>query len=113
MDFAKGDHMNIQQFAREMELQQEECIEILRLFVENSYRDLDQLDSALAQKDMEKACEAAHSLKGAGVSLGLNAFSTSAQNIETEAKHGKISAESEDIRFLRTQLDEISASLFS
>ncbi len=105
--------MNIRRFAREMDLQEEECIEILRLFVETSYKDLEQLDSALVQRDVKKACEAAHSLKGAAVSLGLDAFSASAQNIEADAKHGKISTESEDIRFLRTQLEEILASLIS
>jgi HPt (histidine-containing phosphotransfer) domain-containing protein len=105
--------MNIRRLAREMEFQEEECIEILRLFVETSYKDLEQLDSALVRRDMKKAYEAAHSLKGAAISLGLDSFTASAQNIESEAKHGKISAESEDINFLRTQLDEISASLIS
>jgi len=105
--------VNIQQLAQKIELQEDECVELLRLFIETSSRDLELLDTAIARGDMKEAWEAAHSLKGSAVSLGLDAFSDSAKNIETEAKHGRISSVSEDIRFLRTQLDEIGASVGS
>jgi HPt (histidine-containing phosphotransfer) domain-containing protein len=82
--------MNIVQLAGDLELDEEEYLAILDLFVEASRSDLAVIKAAVATGDAQSAGRAAHSLKGAAANLGLSDLSSTAHRIEEKSRDGKL-----------------------
>ena len=78
--------MDINQLARDLNMDPELCRELLALFIDNSQKELAEIREALSQQDFTRASRLAHSLKGAAVNLGLNEIAGQAQSIETASK---------------------------
>ena len=78
--------MNYSVLAKELGLEEEEFFELVGLFVEVSRADLARLESSLHAGDAEQVREAAHSIKGAALNLGLNDISEIAKGIEERAR---------------------------
>ncbi len=78
--------MNFEELAGKLGLDQEEYMELIELFVETGFSDLDQLQSAIEERDGESAGNAAHSVKGAASNLGLIEISEIAKEIEEKAR---------------------------
>lgn len=75
------------EFALEQTAGDEELLaELLVLFKESSTSDLVQLQQAIAAQDTEGVVRAAHSLKGASASLGIEGIRQLAMAMEVDAR---------------------------
>ncbi len=79
--------MDINQLARNLDMDPEFYRELLALFIDNSQKELADLRESLSRQDFTRASRLAHSLKGAAVNLGLNGIAGQAESIETAAKN--------------------------
>lgn len=62
-------------FALEQAADDEELLaELMDIFKDSSANDLNLIEEGLAEKNADKVCSAAHSIKGASASLGLIVF---------------------------------------
>ena len=103
--------MNFEDLAIKLEMEKQEFIEMIGLFLEASVTDLTDLHSALKKEEGLKAARAAHSIKGAAVSLGLTEIYELAKEIEIEAIENHFSQIDEDILALREKLDHMAEEL--
>ena len=63
--------MNFIELAENLELEENEFLELVALFVKTGYSDLNKLQSAIEDEDTEKVAIVAHSIKGTSANLGL------------------------------------------
>ncbi len=100
--------MNFDDLAKNVEMEKQEFLEMIELFLETSTTDLTSLHSALAKEEGLKAVRAAHSIKGAAANLGLTEIYELAKKIETEALANPVSRTSERILMLREKLGQMT-----
>jgi HPt (histidine-containing phosphotransfer) domain-containing protein len=80
--------MNLRFLSRDLGLDEAECTELIKLFVETSRADLAKLKACLASGDTRLACSAAHSLKGAALNMGLAEISEISETISRLIQNG-------------------------
>jgi HPt (histidine-containing phosphotransfer) domain-containing protein len=78
--------MNVRELAKNVGLEEEEFIELAEIFLETSVTDLERLEGALAAEDAQGVTRAAHSIKGAAISLGIIDVFELAKGIEVKAR---------------------------
>ncbi len=64
--------------------------ELLDLLRESSKSDLQKIENGLAAGDGEAAADAAHSIKGAATSLGVEGLRAAASDIEEKGRDGNL-----------------------
>jgi histidine phosphotransfer protein HptB len=98
-------------FALEQVADDEELLkELLALFRESSASDLEQLRRAVATDDPAGVLTAAHSLKGASASLGMEGIRQLALAMESDGRNGSVTvaaAKLSDLALLLAQLDTL------
>ena len=99
--------MNLKALAEELELEADEYLELISLFVESSINDMETIENALANGESEKAANSAHSIKGAAGNLGFPQLYETAKNIEMAARDGRLEDISEDLVILKEELTSI------
>ena len=100
--------MSFKDLAIDLQMEKEEYLEMIALFLEISAKDLTDLQSALERGDGPRAANAAHSIKGASSNLGLMQIYELAQKIETEARENHSDRNSERVLMLRERLDHLT-----
>ena len=103
--------MDLRELAKSLELEMDECLEIVSLFVEKSGSDLDEMQAAVGEGDRQKVISAAHSIKGASLNVGLTDLSEIARQTEVEARKNKLLGVSEKIFVIRRRLQQIAQVL--
>ena len=78
--------MDYKALASNLGLEEDEYIEMLDLFVEVSLSDIDRLEVGLKKAKDEEVLEAAHSIKGAAINLGLQEFADIAMAVEMKIR---------------------------
>lgn len=106
-----GGQMNFKDLAINLEMEKEEYLEMIGLFLETSANDLTYLYSALDKGEGLNGANAVHSIKGAAANLGLTEIYKLAQKIETEALENHLDRTSEQILVLRQELDQMAEEL--
>ena len=101
--------MNFRELAENLDLEEDEYLELIEIFVETGMSDLDKLQSAVGEGDTEKAANVAHSLKGAAVNLGLMELHKVAKEIEEKARNDRMERIAESAQALKKKLEEIAA----
>ncbi|HEA65699.1 MAG TPA: Hpt domain-containing protein [Desulfobacterales bacterium] len=101
--------MNFRELAKSLELEDEEYLELVELFIETGTSDLDKFESAIEAGDANAAADAAHSLKGAAGGLGLTALFELAKEAEQKTRNGFMEEIAYLSRSLKTKLDEIAS----
>ncbi len=100
--------MNIVAIAEQLSLDEDEYIMLLSIFVKTGLSDLDKLQSAIENSELERAHELIHSFKGTTSCLGLiescEIVMTIEKNLECEEQDNLIV----DLVALRAQLLDIS-----
>jgi HPt (histidine-containing phosphotransfer) domain-containing protein len=95
-------------FALEQTAGDEELLEeLLVLFKDSSTSDLEQLRHALSIEDASGVVRAAHSLKGAAASLGIEGIRQLTMAMETDARQGSIVVAREKLSSLTDLLDQL------
>ena len=95
-------------FALEQTAGDEELLaELLLLFKESSTSDYEQLQQALLADDVIGVVHAAHSLKGASASLGLEGIREVAMAMENDARAGSMTVAREKLAILGELLKQV------
>ncbi|ADW17956.1 Hpt domain protein [Desulfobulbus propionicus DSM 2032] len=95
-------------FALEQTAGDEELLEeLLLLFKDSSASDLEQLRRAVGAGDAEEVVRAAHSLKGAAASLGIEGIRQLAMTMETDARQGSLAVAQEKLSLMAELLDQL------
>jgi len=95
------------EFALEQTAGDEELLEeLLTLFKDSSAQDYEQLCQAAASGDAEGVIAAAHSLKGASASLGIEGVRLLALEMETAAREGSVDCALKKQKDMAGLLDE-------
>ena len=100
--------MNFKELSKNLDLEEEEYIELLELFVETGMADLNELWIAIDMANAEKAARIAHSLKGAALNLGLNEFHELAETIGKTARAGQLEKIAQIAKTLHEKLDTVA-----
>jgi len=104
-------NMNLKELAKDLEMEEEEFLEIVNLFLETASVDLDKLQSALDEWNGPMAAKTAHSIKGAAATLGLMEIYEVAKRIEVEAHENHFEKAKEGVRAIREKLEWIYENL--
>ena len=83
--------------------------ELLTLFQQAAAEDLDRMRQAVAAGDSATALAAAHSLKGAAASLGIESIRRLAEAVEQAGQASAIAAARQALPTLRDLLDQVAA----
>jgi len=95
-------------FALEQTAGDEELLEeLMTLFKDSSSADLDQLRQAIDANDTQTVVRAAHSLKGASASLGIEGIRTLASAMESDAREGSVAVAREQIGEISDLLEQV------
>lgn len=101
------------EFALEQTAGDEELLdELLVLFKDSSASDLAQLQQAVEAQDAEGVVRAAHSLKGASASLGIEGIRQVAMAMEADARTASVRVAKErlgEMEALLTQMQELES----
>ncbi len=100
--------MNFRELAGDLGVEEEEYLELIALLVETGMDGLDKLRSAVEEGDAEQAADAAHSLKGAAVSLGLIELQDGAKAVEEKARDNQLKDIPAGADELKRMLEEIA-----
>lgn len=83
--------------------------ELIDIFKDSFKSDLVLMEKGLAEKSAEQISSAAHSIKGAAASLGINGINDLAKVIEEESREGGFALAAEKISDLQQLLKEVQA----
>jgi signal transduction histidine kinase/DNA-binding response OmpR family regulator len=103
--------MNMEEMAKNLEMGEDEFLEMMKLFLEASISDLNQLQDAQKKGEALAAANVAHSIKGAASGLGLTEIYRLARAIETEARENRFDRTPDWIQALRENLNQLDESL--
>ena len=103
--------MNLKQWAQRLEIEEDELLEIVDLFIKTSFSDLAKLQAAIEEKDILPVVKAAHSIKGAAGILGLLEIHEAAKRIETAARTNRLEEIEADLRIIKEKLEMITDAL--
>lgn len=103
--------MNFKKWAQKLELEEDEFLEILELFIKTSFSDLAKLQAAIEEEDIQPVAAAAHSIKGAAGILGLLEIHDAAKKIETAARTNRLEEIGVDLRIIKEKLEIITDAL--
>jgi HPt (histidine-containing phosphotransfer) domain-containing protein len=102
------DHLDFDALAIRAGFDRGMIVKLFEVFLDTSESDLAQLRSAVAEDDPARVVEAAHSIKGAAMSLGLVHLSRMALEIEYVARSGTVQGVAERLPALASRLQEIA-----
>ncbi|MGI6655497.1 MAG: Hpt domain-containing protein [Desulfobulbus sp.] len=88
---------------------QELLDELLELFRDSSAADLAQLRQAVAADDAAGVVRAAHAIKGAAASLGLESVRDLAQAMESDGRQGSVAVARTHLEHLAELLAQVNA----
>jgi HPt (histidine-containing phosphotransfer) domain-containing protein len=101
--------VDIKKLAQDLDLEEDEFLELIVLFIETGRADLEQLKSAFAEGNAEKIAFAAHSLKGSSANFGFFDIFNGAKEIEAKAHKNDIDSVLSSVRVLEKKLEEIAS----
>jgi HPt (histidine-containing phosphotransfer) domain-containing protein len=102
------DIMDFKKMAEDIGLDEDEFLDMVELYLETSYGDLNKLQAAANENDMEAVVERAHSLKGASGNMGFIEIYELAKGIEMNARDKNLKGGQEAIAAIREQLDSLA-----
>lgn len=98
------------EFALDQAAEDEELLqELLQIFKDSCVDDFRDLKSGMENKDPEKTCAAAHSIKGAAASLGINGIRDVAGEIEEDCRSGSLIVAQQTIDDLKDLLEQLQS----
>jgi HPt (histidine-containing phosphotransfer) domain-containing protein len=101
--------MDMKQLAQELELEENDCRELLNLFTETAVADINRMKVALQNVNAPALMCAAHSLKGAAANFNFMDISETAAEIEKNAHENNLETMSTWIHILETMFNAVSS----
>jgi HPt (histidine-containing phosphotransfer) domain-containing protein len=103
--------MDFKELAENLELEENEFLELIGLFVKTAYSDLNKLQCAIEDGDTEKAARFAHSIKGTSANLGLTEIFECVKRIEVSVQNNDLDGATGAAKRIKEQLDGIAKAL--
>ena len=103
--------MDLSALAEHIGLEEDEFRELIELFVEVSGTDLNRLESGIEQGDSKEVVEAAHSIKGAAINLGLQDISEIAHHVEMNARGDNLDGGASAIERIKERLEILDLAM--
>jgi len=103
--------MDFRELAEKLELEEDEFLELVALFVKTGYSDLNKLQSAIEDEDTEKVAIVAHSIKGTSANLGLTEIFEFAKRIEMNVRNNDLFGATGAAKRIKAELDRIAKAL--
>jgi HPt (histidine-containing phosphotransfer) domain-containing protein len=82
--------MNTKGLAENLDLEEDEYIELLNLFLDTTRENLTKLKSGVDANNTRQVVEAAHTIKGSAANLGLEKIAAVAQAVEMNARQSNL-----------------------
>jgi HPt (histidine-containing phosphotransfer) domain-containing protein len=101
--------MDIKRLSQELELGEDDCKELVDLFLDTGRADINEMKAALQKGNGQLLMRAAHSLKGAAANFNIMDISNMAAEIEKRAIENKLERVSLSIHTLETLFDKLSS----
>lgn len=103
--------MNLKELSEKLELEEDEFLDLLGLFVKTCSSDLNLLQSAIDKGDAPGVASVAHAIKGAAIILGLTTISEFAQRIEVDPLEKDLLGLTEVVEGIKKELNWIAERL--
>lgn len=103
--------MDLEFLCEELGLDRDQFSQFASLFLDVASTDLARMREALDLEDVVGVAQAAHSIKGAALTLELEWISSLAKSVETKAKSGAIEEIRTEMNTLALELEKLQASL--
>lgn len=103
--------MDVKRLAERLELEEDECLELLELFLETSYTYLDKLRTGIDGSDSQQVVEAAHALRGSAVNLGLEEIAELVKGVEENARQNSLEGAAEAVKLIKEQCGRIAGEI--
>ena len=103
--------MNLKTLAKNSELEEDEFLELVYLFLSTSSSDLNKLQAAIEKGNAQNVAGLAHSVKGAAVTLGLTEIFEYAKKLETNAQANNLKGATRLVGSIQEELDRIAKGL--
>jgi HPt (histidine-containing phosphotransfer) domain-containing protein len=103
--------MELKKLAKTLELEQDDFLELVYLFVKTSSSDLNKLKSAIEDGDSQKVAGFAHSIRGAAVTLGFTDIFEYAKKMETNAGVNDLNGATGVVKSIEEEIDRIARGL--
>lgn len=103
--------IDIRSLAEKAELDEEDYIPLLEIFVRATEKDISALETALAAANAEEVASAAHHAKGAAANLELDTIRDAAQSAENAGKAGTLDGVAADLDIIRSEVQAIKQAL--
>jgi HPt (histidine-containing phosphotransfer) domain-containing protein len=105
--------MDFKKLAENIGLDLDDFLEIVDLFLETTPSDLNKLESAADDGQVQNVVETAHSIKGASGNIGFQEMYNAARDIELNARKDVLEGIKETIQLLKEQFSEIEKAVKS
>ena len=103
--------MDFKTLAKKLELEEDEFLELVSLFLKTSSSDLNQMQAAIKKGDAQKVAGFAHSVKGVAVTLGLTEIFEYAKEVEASARVNNLNGAMRLVKSIQQELDRIAEGL--
>jgi histidine phosphotransfer protein HptB len=100
--------MNMEKLAKNLEMNNEEFHELMEIFLKSGFSELNKLQCAIFENNSEKAFQAAHSIKGAAINMGLKGLFEKAGFIEKKVCSNGLSNTDEALDALKKEMEIIN-----
>lgn len=108
MDSKQGDiAMDLEALCEELGLDMEQLAQFASLFFDVAFTELARMEEALGKGDLAGVAQAAHSIKGAALTLELDRISSLARALETNAKAGAKESIQGQMSFLALEIERL------
>lgn len=102
--------MDVKKLAENLGLEEDEYLELVRLLIQTSRADMSGVESAITDRDSDRAAQRFHSIKGAAGNLGLMEIYELAKNGEHMARDNALNQLNDVIQEMKTRLDSLAAT---
>jgi len=82
--------MDFKKIAQSLDLEEDEYMDLIRLFVETTETNLENLESSINAMDSEAVFKMAHKIKGAALNLEMTDVANLAKEIEAKGKSNQL-----------------------
>ncbi|MBW1768236.1 MAG: Hpt domain-containing protein [Deltaproteobacteria bacterium] len=103
--------MVFKELAENTGLDEDEFLEMVELFLEVGSSDLNKLQSAIDEENVQEVIEAAHSIKGASGNMGFMEIFEVAKGVEVKAREDSLDGAAEAVKSIKEKLDLIAETL--
>jgi len=103
--------MDLKGMAEKLGFEEKDFLELVQIFVDATRTDLDLLEQAVAQGDLKRLIECAHSLKGAAGTLGIRSIQDMAKVLVDNARKNILEGSTEAVAAIRKDVERLAATI--